>query len=377
MNPITFDIVFVGGGLANGLAAYRLHQFRPDLRLLVLEAGPQMGGNHTWSFHQNDLNVKQRAWLSPFISKSWGSYEVHFPQFSRTVYASYFSIQSERFHRVLQKEINSFLRCGVNVSQIYRDGVILERGEKVMARCVIDGRGWEDDPKIPVGYQKFFGLDVTLRQPHGLNHPVLMDVWEPQKDGYRFFYLLPWSSNAVLVEDTRYSDVPELEEEQYRNEVLSYIEKKGWSVLSVNREEKGALPIPLSGQLKSWNSAVPVSGTRAGLFHATTGYSLPAAVQFADTLAILGRYNGESVRAWSKQYAKDHWEKEGFHRLLNRMMFRAAKPENRFKILQKFYRFPDDLISRFYSGKMSSIDHLRIFTGRPPVPVSKALRHIF
>ena len=60
------DIVFVGGGLANGLIAYRLAQARPDLRLLVLEAGETIGGNHTWSLHDGDLTAAQQAWIEPF-----------------------------------------------------------------------------------------------------------------------------------------------------------------------------------------------------------------------------------------------------------------------------------------------------------------------
>ena len=49
------DLVLVGGGLANGLLAARLTQLRPELRVQLLEAGPVLGGNHTWSFHGTDV----------------------------------------------------------------------------------------------------------------------------------------------------------------------------------------------------------------------------------------------------------------------------------------------------------------------------------
>jgi lycopene beta-cyclase len=55
------------------------------------------------------------------------------------------------------------------------------------------------------------------------------------------------------------------------------------------------------------------------------------------------------------------------------MLFRAAAPEERYRVLQHFYRLPDALIGRFYAGELTAMDKLRILSGRPPVPVDKAL----
>ncbi|WP_229425703.1 lycopene cyclase family protein [Massilia sp. Se16.2.3] len=41
------DLILVGGGLANGLIAWRLRTLRPALRILLLEASGGIGGNHT------------------------------------------------------------------------------------------------------------------------------------------------------------------------------------------------------------------------------------------------------------------------------------------------------------------------------------------
>src|SRR5687767_6159065 len=76
----THDIIFVGGGLANGLAACRLKETRPALKILLLEGADRFGGNHTWSFHQHDLSPADRTWISPFLSQSWPAYQVFFPQ---------------------------------------------------------------------------------------------------------------------------------------------------------------------------------------------------------------------------------------------------------------------------------------------------------
>ena len=37
-----------------------------------------------------------------------------------------------------------------------------------------------------------------------------MDARVPQEGGFRFMYVLPFTSKRLLIEDTRYSDGPEL-----------------------------------------------------------------------------------------------------------------------------------------------------------------------
>ena len=70
------DLILLGGGLANGLLAYRLRQVRPEIRLAVIESGATWGGNHTWSFHETDLTPAQRAWTAPFVAHRWPGYSM-------------------------------------------------------------------------------------------------------------------------------------------------------------------------------------------------------------------------------------------------------------------------------------------------------------
>jgi lycopene beta-cyclase len=60
-------MLLVGGGLANGLIAYRLAQARPEVAFRLVEAGPHLGGQHTWSFFESDLDVDGQ-WVVPLIS---------------------------------------------------------------------------------------------------------------------------------------------------------------------------------------------------------------------------------------------------------------------------------------------------------------------
>jgi lycopene beta-cyclase len=43
-------------------------------------------------------------------------------------------------------------------------------------------------------------------------------------------------------------------------------------------------------------------------------------------------------------------------------------------VLQHFYRLPQPVIERFYAGRLGINDARQILSGRPPVPVLRALR---
>jgi lycopene beta-cyclase len=67
------------------------------------------------------------------------------------------------------------------------------------------------------------------------------------------------------------------------------------------------------------------------------------------------------------------WRERGFYRMLNRMLFGAASPPERYRVLEHFYRLPPATIGRFYAGRSTLLDKARILSGRAPVPVRPAL----
>jgi lycopene beta-cyclase len=71
--------------------------------------------------------------------------------------------------------------------------------------------------------------------------------------------------------------------------------------------------------------------------------------------------------------SKSAWRERSFYRLLNRMLFRAAEPAQRYRVLERFYRLPAPLIERFYAGQATFADKVRILSGKPPVPIGRAL----
>lgn len=77
-----------------------------------------------------------------------------------------------------------------------------------------------------------------------------------------------------------------------------------------------------------------------------------------------------------KEVALGKWRQRGFFRLLNRLLFRAARPAERFRVLEQFYQRPEPLIARFYAGHVTWLDRARVLAGRPPVPIGRALAHL-
>ncbi len=93
---------------------------------------------------------------------------------------------------------------------------------------------------------------------------------------------------------------------------------------------------------------------RAALFHPTTGYSLPEAVRLADAVAASPALDSAALYALTRARSREAWRRHRFFRLLNRMLYRAAEPGQRYRVLERFYRLPGPLIERFYAGRRPS-----------------------
>ncbi|WP_246009190.1 lycopene beta-cyclase CrtY [Vreelandella nanhaiensis] len=374
-----WDLILVGAGLANGLIAWRLKQRQPALNVLLLEAGPTPGGNHTWSYHHGDLSPAQHAWLAPLVVHRWDDYDVFFPALTRTVAGSYYSVTSERFADIISQALGEQLLTHTMITQLTPTSVTLKDGRTLEARAVIDGQGYRPSPYLTVGLQAFLGQQWQLERPHGLTRPRLMDATVDQQGGYRFVYTLPLSATELLIEDTHYIDQATLKAQQARDNIRLYASAQGWQLETLQREEQGNLPITLTGNHQAfWQAAQgqPCSGLRGGLFHPTTGYSLPQAVALADLIATQASFTPESLYRLVHRFASQRWREQRFFRMLNRMLFLAGPADKRWQVMQRFYGLNDGLIARFYAGKLTLADQARLLTGKPPVPVREALQAV-
>ena len=76
-----------------------------ELKLLVVEQGAALGGNHTWSFHDTDLSPAQHAWLTPTSRIAGRGRRCAFAGHTRVLDTGYRSIPSDRFAAVLARKL--------------------------------------------------------------------------------------------------------------------------------------------------------------------------------------------------------------------------------------------------------------------------------
>lgn len=376
------DLVILGGGLAGGLAALALAALRPDLRVIVVEAGMRCGGNHVWSFFDSDVAAGDRWLVDPLIVHRWDSHGVRFPGGTRDLAVGYNSLTGERLDAVLRDALPpERLLCGSAAVEVGVRHVVLADGRRIDCGAVVDARGAAGYGSLVGGWQKFVG-QVIRTGPHGITAPIIMDGTVDQHDGFRFVYVLPFCDDTLFVEDTYYSVDPVLDRDLLAGRIGDYVRALGLDAGDVVNQEQGVLPVVAGGDIEAFLRPGGVAdtvhgvariGARGALFHPLTSYSLPCVVGMALRLARAGDFGPAALEALCGGAARAHWRGGGYFRLLARMMFGAGEPGQRYRIFERFYRQNDGLIARFYAGRMTRWDKVRLLIGRPPVPVAGAV----
>lgn len=371
-----YDLVIVGGGLAGCLLLQALQHRHPHLKYLLIEQSDHVGGNHNWSFHDADLSEACKSWFLPLISHSWNGYEVSFPDYSRTFQNRYHCLTSDDLSKHVQASSEKYLLLHESVTDIKKGDnceITLSSGRKICTETVILAKGW-DSKEQPTAWQKFVGMQIELNEPHGLDHVLLIDARVPQIDGFRFFYLLPWSETRLLIEDTYYSSHTVLKVERIEQEVLHYLEQKKWHIKKVESKSHGMLPLMMNRPRGQKNKDFPKIGAASGFFHPITGYTVPTLLRQIDAITEKSNLTMPSIMRALAQVEEDSKTRLRYYWLMNRLMFKAATPTERYRILSHFYKMPEPLIQRFYAGNTNLFDQLRMLAGKPPVPLKKAFQ---
>ncbi|MFO6446009.1 lycopene beta-cyclase CrtY [Erythrobacter sp. NE805] len=387
------DVVIVGGGLAGGLIALALHRQVPECRFVLIEAGRTLGGHHRWSWFETDIRPSARELTRGFRLNGWDEgYDIAFPALQRTLPTAYRSLASAEFHRALAAQLPADrVMLETKAAHLDAAGVTLADGTRIAAKRVIDARAFKPSTALAGGWQVFLGQHFRCDRPHGLTRPVIMDAMvdqvAPHGNGaaYRFVYVLPLSEDEVFIEDTYYADQPKMDAAVLKGRVAAYAKAHGWAGEVID-QEAGILPVISGGDFDAALSEVAIpgvalAGARGGFSHPLTSYTLPFAVDNA--LAIAGliarrpQVSGAELAAFCKRRAKRHWRATAYYRMLSRMLFEAAEPGRRVVVFEHFYALKGGLVERFYAGRSTWPDRLRILTGKPPVAIPRAIRALF
>ncbi|WP_338243222.1 lycopene beta-cyclase CrtY [Aurantiacibacter hainanensis] len=379
------DIAIIGGGLSGGLIALAVAQLRPELSVRLIEAGPKLGGNHRWSWFATDLSAAGKKLMADFRKTEWDDgYDVRFPAHRRHLQAGYRSLASDDFHACLVRDLpEGTILTGREVASLDADGVDLRDGARITARAVIDCRGFSTTGHLEGGWQVFMGRHLRTPEPHGVDRPVIMDAdveqLAPHGNGgaYRFVYLLPLGSHDLFIEDTYYADRPDLDRSLLSARIDEYQRQAGLSGEPVGFET-GVLPVMTGGDFRAYQQAqrhegVALAGARGGFAHPLTSYTLPIAVDVALAVAGDADLPGDQLAAMLEARARRHWAKMGHYRMLGKMLFCGARPHERYRVFERFYRLREPLIERFYAGRSTLLDKLRVLVGKPPIPISRGI----
>jgi len=368
----SFDYLLIGGGLQNALIALAIWAKRPAARICLVERSAEVGGNHLWCFHTADLGAPGEALVAPLVARRWPAYSVRFPRFERRLESAYAAVESDQLARVVRAAFaerrSSALRLQRSARQVQADSAVLDTGETVHARLVIDARGPEAHPNEHViGYQKFVGLELELAHPTDLSEPIVMDATVRQEDGFRFVYTLPLAPTRVLIEDTYFSDHSSLDRAALNERALAYAHGLGLDIRGICREETGILPLTAAAHAPRASSPLR-AGYAGGFFHPTTGYSFPVAMRLA--LHVADREPGSVFDAEFDAFLREHARQQRYACLLNRLLFQAVPNDARRNVLERFYQLPEASVARFYALATTPFDRARILCGRPPRGIS-------
>ena len=378
------EIAVIGGGLSGGLIALALRRRHPEMQVTLIEAGEKLGGNHRWSWFESDLGPEGAALMAGFRKSEWDGYQVQFPAYRRRLGSRYRSLTSDDFDAALRRELGQdTIYTGHSAAEIDASGVTLTNGRRISARSVIDCRGPEPSAHLTGGWQVFMGRLTRTDQPHGIKLPVIMDAnveqFSPGSDdgAYRFVYVLPLGANELFVEDTYYTDTPDLDRGALSSRLDRYHAAQGWHG-QILGGETGILPVITGGDFSAFQAqqridGVSLAGARGGFVHPLTSYSLPFAVSTALAIAQDAELPGQQLAALLETRARRHWSRTGFYRMLGSMLFGAARPRERYRVFERFYRLNEGLIERFYAGESRLKDKARVLMGKPPVPVGRAI----
>jgi lycopene beta-cyclase len=380
----SIDLAIVGGGLSGSLVALALAARAPHVAVRLIDPAPSLGGSHIWSFFDTDISPRDWPIVTPLISQHWDGYDVRFPSRRRTFSTGYNSIRSAQLDRVVRQTLPPSVLVAGSAAAIDPHRVTLSNQQVIAARAVLDARGPADMAHFGGGWQKFVGRQFTLATPHGLERPVIMDATVDQLDGYRFVYLLPFGPAEIFIEDTYYSDTPDLDASALDDRILAFATANGWTITGSSYHERGVLPVVTGGDLDAYltsrdaDPAIGRIGLGGALFHGVTSFSLPDAVRMAsaiaDAYAAGAPLDGNALADLARTQSQARWAASGLYRLLNRMLFKAADPDQRYRVLEHFHRLPQSVIERFYAGQTSVTDTMRILSGRPPVAIGRAVK---
>ena len=337
-------IIILGGGFWGGLLAWRLKEALPGVSFKLYAENSVLGNHQNCSFRQSDCE-NTFEWLSPLIKRSWGQHHIKCKGFEKWVTDPYHLIESKHFHESIAAKLGEDLVLNNSIST----ELALASGS-----FVIDTRNICHYKKT--AYRKWMSLEVELQEDHYLIAPVVFDSSVEQNEKFRHLYYLPIDSRRLLIKDFWIAQNKKIDADEMRKELQFIMRLKGWKIKRILTEDFGLGEFPVSSPVIRQEGRVI---NLAGIFHDTTGCSIPAASRLIDRMTQTSFRFGE-LKEVVKNFRNEEEADRKFFRFLNSQLL----VENDARVFEAVYSQPYPILERFSKGRLNLLDRPRITLGR-------------
>lgn len=356
-------VVIAGGGLAGSLAALALATRRPDVPVLIVEERPRFGGERFRFGFDAELDEEAQQLLEPLVEHRWPGFYVAFPGLNRNIRAPLFGFGPHAVHAAMMAALASKQhRLGTRIVAVREDALVLDGGETIKAHGAIDARGAANLSTLELLYETRLERVISLKAPHRLDRPLLVDATVEQSVGFSFVQAFPLDGLRMRIAKVNVSERAQVDE-ACAGRLDHYLALRGWKRAKVEDELALSRPLPIGGDFGAFwrlgGARVAKVGLRGGFLQPATGRSVADAARVALLLASQTDFSGAALHDLFEEQARQLWRRREFQRGINAAMA-AARPEERRAIAERLYRLDPGLIVRFHADRLGLLERARV-----------------
>lgn len=278
----SYDYIIAGAGCAGlSLAWFLVREGPNNKKILIADQSLQPRDDKTWCFW-SPRGIPD----ADLIDHEWKKLEIrtddHHSVSGLTPYG-YYCVQSDSYHRkmtsLLRESSNiDWLECRITDYEKHNNRARLHTSEGTFDADYIfqSIRPVDIDAHELNLKQHFIGWEISTKKPvFNTEAACFMDLSVEQREGITFMYILTYSENRAIFEYTLFSEHL-LASEKYEAEIRQYLKDRfglDENSYTINRKERGVIPMVDNGFRPVSNDRVINIGASAGLAKASTGYT--------------------------------------------------------------------------------------------------------
>lgn len=202
----TADVAIVGGGLHGSLVALALARWRPEARLILIEARDRFGGGPIAPFRLGDIGVAMSLIVDPLIVGEWPRYYIATGAETRSVGDALGLIDPAQLHAEVCAQLGP--------AQSWRNIAAMPRGDQIIATprgeiragLVLDLR--PAPPRETGAAILATTIDYRSSDPLELRYPILLDPVLARRTGAAVWQHFPIGRHGVMARALRFDTTP-------------------------------------------------------------------------------------------------------------------------------------------------------------------------